>query len=761
MIFKDNCYICYLKFLINKLKIMRKQLLYLISFSAVVLFSFPVSAQQINPCGTNEMLEIEIEKHPEIKDLRNNFEKNLENYLANKQYAKQGGNAQKRIIPVIFHVIHEGGAENISKAQILDQLRILNEDLNRKNPDTVNTPAPFAAVAANCNIEFRLATIDPNGECTDGINRVYSALTAEARNNVKALSYWNSQNYFNIWVVKSIEHTSNIGGITLGYAQFPQGGLMSTDGIVLRHDYVGSIEAASQQVGRTATHEVGHWLGLRHIWGDDECGSDNIFDTPIHKEANFNVCSFPYFQTKPNGDPFCVDADTVNGEMFMNYMDYSDDNCMNMFTEGQKMVMDYVLGGDSTVFGFRSHLVSEENLIATGVNDAAITSSCTPRVAFTARPIGGFGPKTLICEGESVNYVDFSFNYSGPITREWTFAGGTPATSNDSTPAVVYSTPGVHDVTLKITIVNGDVSLTKSKYIVVDPTNAPNAANFYSFGFEDANSFNNDWVIQNIGEDANNQWSFDVMQTPTWALSSNAVEGNSSVKMDVYNSTDIGEDALITPPLDLSGINNVQIKFKHAGAGVSTNAVNALNVWWSICGTGYWYLINPNSQTYSISPEQTAHSGLYDSDFKPTDEDWMEDSLFTSANISKSNVRFKFEYVTKGASNNFYLDNIRIGEMGSLSMKSDENKAISYRLSVFPNPASTDAKILFDNEVERNIIIILTDVLGKTVSEIYANKLSEGFHEFDVNLSNFDKGLYFLTVSSNNQNLTTKKLIIK
>ena len=107
------------------------------------------------------------------------------------------------------------------------------------------------------------------------------------------------------------------------------------------------------------------------------------------------------------------------------------------------------------------------------------------------------------------------------------------------------------------------------------------------------------------------------------------------------------------------------------------------------------------------------------------------------------------------------MDNIRIGEMGSLSMKSDENKAISYRLSVFPNPASTDAKILFDNEVERNIIIILTDVLGKTVSEIYANKLSEGFHEFDVNLSNFDKGLYFLTVSSNNQNLTTKKLIVK
>ena len=93
-------------------------------------------------------------------------------------------------------------------------------------------------------------------------------------------------------------------------------------------------------------------------------------------------------------------------------------------------------------------------------------------------------------------------------------------------------------------------------------------------------------MIQNIGEDANNQWSFNAMQTPTWELSSSSIEGNSSVRMDVYGASDIGEDALITPPLDLSGINNVQIKFKHAGAGVSANAVNALNVWWTMCGTG-------------------------------------------------------------------------------------------------------------------------------------------------------------------------------
>ena len=230
--------------------------------------------------------------------------------------------------------------------------------------------------------------------------------------------------------------------------------------------------------------------------------------------------------------------------------------------------------------------------------------------------------------------------------------------------------------------------------------------------------------------------------------------------MGVYNSNDIGEDALITPPLDLSGINNVQIKFKHAGAGVSDNVENALNVWWSICGTGYWYLINPSNQTYSISPERTASSGLYTSSFSPNNEDWIEDSLFTTANISTTNVRFKFEYVSNGSSNNFYLDDIRIGEMGSMSMKSEIDD-VSYRLTIYPNPASTDVSILFDNEKERNITIIITDILGKKISDIYSNTLTEGVHSFDVNLSSFDKGLYFLNICNNNQNITTKKLIVK
>ena len=274
---------------------------------------------------------------------------------------------EKRIIPVVFHVIHQCGAENISREQILDQLRILNEDYSLTNPTFNQTPACHAAVAADCQIEFRLATKDDQGNCTDGIVRVISPKTYEAnnQNGVKDVSRWSSHKYLNVWVVNSIGSVQSVGGEVLGYAQFPAGGLPSTDGVVIRYDCIGSIEAAqtgpfAPRWGRTMTHEVGHWLGLRHIWGDADCGSDGVDDTPIAAAPNYGICwtNFPYNV----GGCSSAEGDTC-GEMFMNYMDYSDDQCMSMFTQGQKEVM------DATLAGFRSFISSAENIQATGTRD--------------------------------------------------------------------------------------------------------------------------------------------------------------------------------------------------------------------------------------------------------------------------------------------------------------------------------------------------------------------------------------------------------
>lgn len=275
-----------------------------------------------------------MQKHPELRSERAKYEKSVQEYLLNNPSAQKSGN--KRIIPVVFHVIHECGPENISRAQILDQIRVMNQDFSLTNPNFTQTPSAFVPLAADCQIEFRLATKDDLGNCTDGIVRVYSPKTNDASNDngVKSVSHWNSYKYLNVWVVKTIGALEGTNGVILGYAQFPMGGLLSTDGVVLRHDCTGSIGTAALngRLGRTITHEVGHWLGLRHIWGDADCGSDGVDTTPIAFGPNYGICwnDYPYNVTSCGRDPL-----DTSGEMFNNYMDYTDDQCMNMFTKGR------------------------------------------------------------------------------------------------------------------------------------------------------------------------------------------------------------------------------------------------------------------------------------------------------------------------------------------------------------------------------------------------------------------------------------------
>lgn len=239
-------------------------------------------------------------------------------------------------IPVVVHVVYNTTTENISDAQIQSQLTVLNHDFRRLNADAVNTPSVWSSVAADCEINFCLATTDPNGNPTTGITRTSTSTTSFSDND--AMKYnssggkdaWPASKYLNLWVC-------DLGTQLLGYAQFP-GGPAATDGVVVHYKYFGTIGTATAPFnkGRTATHEVGHWLNLYHIWGDDgsSCsGSDNVSDTPNQADENYGCPTFPTVSCS-NGP---------NGDMFMNYMDYTDDACMNMFTQGQKLRMAAVL----------------------------------------------------------------------------------------------------------------------------------------------------------------------------------------------------------------------------------------------------------------------------------------------------------------------------------------------------------------------------------------------------------------------------------
>ncbi|MBA4177066.1 MAG: hypothetical protein C0505_10980 [Leptothrix sp. (in: Bacteria)] len=247
-------------------------------------------------------------------------------------------------IPVVVHVVHRTAAQNISDAQVQSQIDVLNRDFRKTNGDLSRIPAPFKPLAADARIEFVLADKDPSGNPSTGITRTSTTQNGFVdddkvkRASTGGADAWPRDKYLNVWVCQ-------LNGGLLGYAQFPGGGA-ATDGVVVTHTAFGTTgtAAAPFNLGRTATHEIGHWLNLRHIWGDDGngCnGDDFVPDTPNQGNENVGKPAFP--QISCNNGP--------NGDMFMNYMDYVDDDSMFMFSAGQVERMQACLDGDRASLG--------------------------------------------------------------------------------------------------------------------------------------------------------------------------------------------------------------------------------------------------------------------------------------------------------------------------------------------------------------------------------------------------------------------------
>jgi hypothetical protein len=250
-----------------------------------------------------------------------------ETFQKNKSHLRSIADDEIIRIPVVVHVLYNQASQNISDAQIQSGLDALNRDFRMRNADTVNTPERFRHLAADVMIEFYLAKSDPRGRATTGINRKYtSRLSWVPDDKIKlssqgGLDGWDSKQYLNIWI-------GNIAGSS-GYATVP-GSASATDGIVINPGAFGTVHTAAPfHLGRTTVHEVGHWLGLKHIWGDSQCGDDAVDDTP--RQGFFTKgCPTGFRTSCENGE---------QGDMYMNYMDYTNDDCMNLFTLGQRQRM--------------------------------------------------------------------------------------------------------------------------------------------------------------------------------------------------------------------------------------------------------------------------------------------------------------------------------------------------------------------------------------------------------------------------------------
>ena len=291
-------------------------------------------------CGTMAV-------HRRLLDSDPDYARRLERIEEMAFRARQGMMVQRpgcTQIPVVVHVVWKTAAQNISQDQIDSQIRVLNEDFRKKNADIGSVPAAFAPLAGDARLQFVLASRDPQGNPHSGVVRVQTTKAGFGHDDAMKRAAdggsdaWPRDSYLNIWVCQ-------LTGGLLGYAQFP-GGPADTDGVVITHTAFGTTgtAAAPFDKGRTATHEIGHWLNLRHIWGDDGTGcsgSDFVDDTPNQGGPNGGKPSFPHVSC--NNGP--------NGDMFMNYMDYVDDDAMMMFTQGQITRMQACLDGPRSAIG--------------------------------------------------------------------------------------------------------------------------------------------------------------------------------------------------------------------------------------------------------------------------------------------------------------------------------------------------------------------------------------------------------------------------
>lgn len=691
----------------------------------LMVFLFTIAKAQELPCGATEVNNKALENNPELREKAKQLEEFTQAYVKSSKHQKKG---TVKVIPIVFHVIHDYGSENISKAQIEDAVRVINEDFRKLNSDTGQIVNQFKGIAADSEVEFRLAKLDPNGNCTQGITRTQSKLTFDAGENVKSLVSWDTDMYLNVWVVDNISSGAGAYAYYPGYAPSP-----SQEGIVCRHTQLGSIGTSNggNFSTRTLTHEIGHYLNLPHTWGStnsnadpNNCTSDDgVTDTPNTIGSNIN-CNL--------GQNTCSSLDNVQ-----NYMDYA--TCTNMFTNGQKARMQAALNSS---MGSRNSLWTSSNLVATGTN-AGFTNSCAPISDFKSSD-------DMVCAGNSISFSDLSYNadVDGSWTWNWSFPGGTPSSSTQQNPVVQYNAAGTYNVTLTVSNSQGNNSLTKSGYVNIGAVSGGEIAPFQE-GIESSS-------FPAHPTDNNKDWLIDDNSSSTWSRNTDAANSGMA-SMRIFNAVIPKgvKNSLISPPIDYSGpATHPYLYFQVAYAKRTSTSNDGLKVYISTnCGKT-WALRYAESGNNLATNGGTPVTSL----FYPSAGEWRKETVPLSSFIGNSNVLVKFE-CTSDDGNFLYIDDINIGGTPN---SIDEVNSKEINLSVFPNPSLGEASISFStgnsmNEVE----LLLTDNLGRVAGKKVLGEVPAGEHNLKLNAlsGGLESGIYFVRLKSNTGSIV-KKIVV-
>ncbi|MDD3740886.1 MAG: M43 family zinc metalloprotease [Bacteroidales bacterium] len=677
--------------------------LFLMFISSISIFA---QEDETWRCATDEVYRDLIKNNPEILIERQKLDEFVQDYIKNNPK-----DDEIYVIPVVFHVVHDYGVENISYEQILSAVDFMNTDYRLQRSDTNTIHPAFKSIAADTHIEFRLAKIDPNGECTIGITRTVSETTYGGGEEAKeAAPSWPSDKYLNIWTVYSL------GGGAAGWSYYPGTAPYGRDGIILLHDYVGVTGTSTSGHGSVLTHEAGHYLNLPHPWGstnDPEVPSncdidDGIEDTPNtigHTSCNLYAVT-------------CGSLDNVQ-----NFMDYS--YCYKMFTQGQSNVMRATL--NSSVSG-RNNLHSIENLIATGTNDGYEAQVCAPIADFKAN-------KNLGCTGFTVHYNNLSYNTDFIGYSNWTFDGGDPSSSDEFSPAVVYNQKGLFDAQLYVENPTDFDSKLIADYIRVydaeDGISLPYSESFETsdFPFITGNT-DNDFYLAKEGE-------------RNWEQTDEGYNGKSIKIVNKYNN--IGtKNKIYLPNIFINDdTQTIQVTMKIAYGRIESNYADRLKFYVSnSCGDSLRivYVLSASSIT---SRYVTSYST-----YVPTAEDWKTHTFtINPSSLRGNNLRFVIEAESGGGSA-IYIDDV------SFEIVSTDNieASLQNKISVYPNPC-VDELFIQNSNSGQELYMTITDYTGKVLATDIS---SDYLIKADNLISNLPAGIYFLKIEGKNHNKVYK-----
>jgi PKD repeat protein len=664
-------------------------------------------------------------KHPEL-----GTQEDFENWIAPKIEEWKKNSATNKVvltIPVVVHIVHNGDAvgvsENISAAAVQSQIDVLNDDFRK----IAGSRGDGAGV--DVEIEFCLAQTDPQGNSMPepGIDRYNGGQASwtsmcSIDGTLKPATSWDPNNYFNMWTV-------NFGGTgLLGYAQFPNSsglpglntnnGAANTDGVVIGYNFFGSIDdgisglSSPYNLGRTASHEVGHCFGLRHIWGDGGCSQDDYCaDTPASDQANYGCPNVTH----------CSSVDQVE-----NYMDYSNDACMDMFTQNQKDRILTVMANSPR----RNTLPS-----STVCGAAAINAN------FTANT-------TVINAGQSVTFTDASSSPATLNSWAWTFTGGTPASFNGQTPpSITYATQGTYTVSLTVgDNAAGSDTETKTAYITV------NAAGTVTC---DSTAANWDWANEQFFTGA--YWGADPNACAS-TVNAGYIMGNNCYDDEAWASkvTFSGSGKEITDLIYLfdqsigTGAGRLVV-WDADGAGGSPQSelfTQSVTIG-QFSGSLQQLMLFPVSPAVAISGD--FFIGNDHNLSVPADGDSL--CMAIAAGTSGNQIWAKetggwLDLSTYGVDYKGTVG-VVICDIGSgvKSFIGDVNQTV-----VYPNPTTGEIKVILPNKANSSINVF--NIIGENVYSISKNS---NYIDFDI--SNQPNGVYFVKVTSNGE-VTTKKVLL-